>query len=77
MRDFDDFQIKITNGVIEEIKWVSEEMYEPYFWKVKKGYFNEYFLEHGWKHITKKSPGGFHINPHTGKSVDCNGQHVG
>ena len=71
-----DFQIKITNGVIEEIKWVSEEMYEPYFWKVIRGYFNEYYIEYGWKQKTKENPWGVHINPYSGQRVNVGGQEI-
>jgi hypothetical protein len=67
-----DFQIKITNGVIEEIKWVSDEMYEPYLYSAKN--WNEYYIEYGWKQKTKENPWGVHINPYSGQRVDVGGQ---
>ena len=69
-----DFQIKINNGVIEEIKWVSDEMYEPYLLPERTVRdYNEYYVEHGWKYVTLENKYGLHLNVHTGKKTDAGG----
>ena len=65
------FTIKINNGVIEEIKWVDDELYKPIYMKVKK--HNEYYLEHGWKYVNENNKYGIHVNVHSGKKTDCGG----
>ena len=65
-----DFKIKINNGVIEEIKWVDDELYEPNY---KEQKYWEYYFEHGWKHVNLENKYGLHLNVHTGKKTDAGG----